>query len=144
MASVHDVAAAILERRGPMDTWRLQKLVYYCQAWHLVWEGRPLFPEPIEAWANGPVSRDLYRQHVGRFVVSDWPRGNSANLTPDEISTIDAVLKTYGDKSGHFLSALSHREPPWRDARKGIPEGERGKVVIPLDAMAEYYGSLVQ
>jgi uncharacterized phage-associated protein len=144
MASVHDVAAAILERRGPMDTWRLQKLVYYCQAWHLVWEGRPLFPEQTEAWANGPVSRDLYRQHVGKFQVSDWPKGRSANLKPDEITTIDAVLKTYGDKSGHFLSILTHREPPWRDARIGLSEGERGNRVIPLGVMAEYYGGLVK
>lgn len=144
MASVHDVAAAILQRQGRMETWRLQKLVYYSQAWHLVWEGRPLFDEPIEAWANGPVVKKLYAQHVGKFEVEDWQWANPKKLSPDESSTIDAVLRTYGDKSGHFLSALTHREPPWRDARVGIPEGERGNVEISLGAMAEYYGGLVK
>jgi uncharacterized phage-associated protein len=36
MASVHDVAAEVLANGGKMTTWKLQKLVYYCQAWHVV------------------------------------------------------------------------------------------------------------
>ena len=55
MMTVLDVAAYILERQGSMTTMKLQKLVYYCQAWSLVWDERPLFDESIEAWANGPV-----------------------------------------------------------------------------------------
>ncbi|MBQ1164348.1 DUF4065 domain-containing protein, partial [Streptomyces sp. A73] len=35
--------------------------------YHLAWEGRPLFREPFEAWANGPVVYDLYDQHRGRY-----------------------------------------------------------------------------
>ena len=61
MASVFDVAAYILERQGPMTTWKLQKLVYYSQAWSLVWDDDVLFPEEIEACANGPVVRELPR-----------------------------------------------------------------------------------
>ena len=74
MATVHDVAAAILEREGPMTAMKLQKLVYYCQAWHLVWDEEPLFPERIEAWANGPVVHALYDKHRGSFTVSSWKR----------------------------------------------------------------------
>jgi uncharacterized phage-associated protein len=59
MASAHDVAAYILSRQGRMTAMKLQKLVYYSQAWSVVWDERPLFPEKIEAWANGPVVRDL-------------------------------------------------------------------------------------
>jgi hypothetical protein len=33
----------------------------------------PLFPNPIEAWANGPVVRDLPVQHRGRFTIDGWP-----------------------------------------------------------------------
>ncbi|WP_307850044.1 MULTISPECIES: type II toxin-antitoxin system antitoxin SocA domain-containing protein [unclassified Saccharopolyspora] len=42
-----------------MTAMKLQKLVYYSQAWHLVWDERPLFDEPVQAWANGPVVPDL-------------------------------------------------------------------------------------
>jgi uncharacterized phage-associated protein len=143
MAKVDDVAAAVLERTGPVDTWRFQKLIYYCQAWHLVWEGRPLFDPRVEAWANGPVVPWLYRQHRGQFVLGDWPSGSSVGLAEDETSTIDAVLKTYGDKTGHWLSILTHSEPPWRNARRGLSAGERGQKEITKEAMAEYYGSLV-
>ncbi len=143
MARADDVAAAILRRTGPLNTWKLQKLVYYCQAWHLVWDDEPLFADRIEAWANGPVVPWLYRQHRQRYEVADWPTGDPARLTPTEMSTIDAVLDEYGDKPGHWLSALTHREPPWQRARKGLAEGERGQREITKQAMSEYYGSLV-
>jgi len=67
MASAHDVARYILERAGQMSAMKLQKLVYYSQAWHLVWRSRPLFPETVEAWAKGPVVRELYNVHRGYF-----------------------------------------------------------------------------
>jgi uncharacterized phage-associated protein len=143
MGKVDDVAAAILVRRGKMETWRLQKLVYYCQAWHLVWEGRPLFHDRIEAWANGPVVPALYRQHRGQYQVASWAKGNADSLTDDNVSTIDAVLEAYGDKTGYWLSQLTHKEPPWRNARRGLGDGERGEAEITKEAMSEYYGSLV-
>ena len=31
-----------------MSPWRLQKLVYYSQAWALVWDDKPLFRTRIE------------------------------------------------------------------------------------------------
>ena len=55
MATAHDVAAYILQKKGEMTAMKLQKLVYYSQAWSVVWDERPLFHEKIEAWANGPV-----------------------------------------------------------------------------------------
>ncbi len=70
MAQVADVAAYILEKCGPMTAMKLQKLVYYSQAWHLVWTEKPLFDNRIEAWANGPVVWELYdlpRTLLGRI-----------------------------------------------------------------------------
>lgn len=55
MATVFDVAQYILERLGQTTAIKLEKLVYYAQAWHLVWEDTPLFASRIEAWANGSV-----------------------------------------------------------------------------------------
>lgn len=143
MAKVDDVAAAILERQGPMSTWKLQKLVYYCQAWHLVWEEEPLFADAVEAWANGPVVRSLYNRHRGQFTVGSWPQGDPRRLTEDERTSIEAVLTTYGSMSAADLSALTHRETPWRLARVGMQDGERGNTPIPHDSMAEYYGGLI-
>jgi len=142
MATVDDVAAAILARTGVIDTWKLQKLTYYSQAWHLVWEGGRLFPERIEAWANGPVAPALYQKHRQRYSVSSWPAGDSSVLKANEIESIDAVIKFYGDKTGPQLSELTHREKPWKDARRGLASGERGNKEITKAAMLEYYSSI--
>lgn len=139
MATVHDVAAYILHQCGRMTTWKLQKLVYYSQAWNLVWEESPLFAERIEAWANGPVCPDLYERHKGKFDLSSWRYGDPEQLSESERETVDAVLQYYGDKSAQWLSDLTHAERPWQEARRGLREGERGNHEIPLDAMAEYY-----
>ncbi len=143
MVNVSDVAAFILRDRPQMTAMKLEKLVYYAQAWSLVWDERPLFPERIEAWANGPVCPDLYRLHQGRFQVGPGDiLGNPDAIDTDGQETIRAVLGFYGDKSAQWLSDLTHSEDPWRDARRGLSDGERGQVEITHAAMAEYYGGL--
>lgn len=125
-----------------MSTWKLQKLVYYSQAWHMTWEETPLFPERFEAWANGPVAPDLYRVHRGKFQIANWPKGDMRVLRVDEKESINVVLKHYGAQSASWLRELTHREQPWLDARSGLPPGQRGNRVITPGAMAAYYGSL--
>lgn len=144
MASVFDVAQYILEQRGRMTAWKLQKLVYYGQAWSLVWDEEPLFPERIEAWANGPVVPELYRVHRGKFNVQKIGSGDASRLSDEQVETIDAVIETYGDKGSEYLKNLTHRESPWLDARTkaGLHEGERGNAQITLGAMMDYYDDL--
>jgi len=144
MVDVRDVAQYILERRGRTTTWKLQKLVYYCQAWSLVWDDEALFPDNIEAWADGPVVRRLYDIHAGNFTISRVTGGDSSRLNKTQRETIDAVLDAYGSKTSAWLRSLTHSEAPWKETRRraGLSEGERGNAVIPLDVMAEFYGSL--
>jgi len=142
MASAHDVAAYILKKCGEMTAMKLEKLAYYCQAWSLVWDERPMFRQRIEAWANGPVVPALYREHRGKFKVRSWPSGSPSVLTQDERDTADAVLGYYGKMSSQWLSDLTHSEAPWRDARKGLAPGERGANEITRAAMHEYYSGL--
>lgn len=141
--AILDVAKFILEKCGPMSAMKLQKLAYYSQAWQLVWEDEPLFPERIEAWANGPVSPALYEQHRGMFTVtSNDIDGDSTKLSDQQIESINKVIEFYGDKSAQWLSELTHIERPWLDARKGVAVGVRSNQEISLASMAEYYGSL--
>ena len=143
MAKVHDVAAYIIFKKRPIDAMKLQKLLYYCQAWSLVWDECPLFNSKIEAWANGPVVRDVFKTYQGEYKISAEKLGDRTALKAVEQETVDAVLKFYGDKTGFYLSELTHQEKPWREARKGLGPGERGDTEITKAAMAEYYGSLV-
>lgn len=142
--SAHDVAAYILQQGGSMTAMKLQKLLYYSQAWSLVWDEAPLFNEPIEAWANGPVIREIYDLHREKFIVDTWPQGDPRKLSGPQRDTVDAVLEHYGKKPAQYLSDLTHQERPWRDARRGMPDGSRGNIQISIANMAEYYGSLEQ
>lgn len=152
MATADDVAAAVIEylRRDAapgtwsVDTFKLQKLVYYCQAWHLVWDDEELFSEPIEAWAGGPVVRTLYDKHRGKYAVSSWAWGDVSQLSESQRETVSVVVDAYGKFTGRQLSALTHSERPWRDARRGLGPGERGNRVISLSEMADFYSALDQ
>ena len=145
MVSVLDVAAYILRQfPQPIPAMKLQKLVYYAQAWSLVWDDQPMFKERIEAWANGPVVRQLYGLHRGQFLVRRIPGGFSRRLNLTQRETVGAVLDFYGGKSSQWLSNLTHMEKPWRDARArhNLREGERGNAVIRHADMADYYSGL--
>lgn len=143
MATVFDVAAFILNNTGAMPAMKLHKLLYYCQAWSLVWDEEPLFNEPIEAWASGAVVRELYDAHQGLFKISkdDLSKGDPTVFTPTQRETIEEVLTSYGKKSTQWLSDLIHNEDPWSLARKGLQPNERGNKVISLASMAEYYSA---
>ena len=143
MATVHDVAAYILNRTGPLSTLKLQKLVYYAQAWSLVWDGDVLFESRIEAWANGPVCPDLFQAHRGQYRVGPSEiQGDPAKLTKDQSETVEGILRFYGDKQPTWLSELTHSEAPWRDARQGIADGVPSSREISREAMLNYYSSL--
>ena len=144
MASVNDVAKYVLMKLGKITTMKLEKEVYYCQAWSLGWDGEPLFDEDFQAWANGPVCPELFHRHKGKFVVdeslfSDIP---NYNFTDTQKETLDAVLDYYGDKEPQWLSELTHKEAPWRQARAGIPLGESCDRIIEKESMQQYYGGL--
>jgi len=143
MATVFDVADYILAHLGPMSAMKLQKLVYYSQAWSLVWDDRELFSDDIEAWANGPVVRQLYDRHRGLFSLPPgFFGGDPSALDTEQRETLKVVLGYYGDKDAQWLSDLTHIEAPWRDARANLPDGARSTRIITKAALAEYYGSL--
>ncbi len=147
MATVFDVAKYILQKTGPLATMKLQKLVYYAQAWSTVWDDppdAPLFEEPVQAWAFGPVVAVLFEAHKGHYAVNAdfFNQGDVPRLSPAQKATIDAVLEFYGGRTAQWLTNLTHSEAPWILARKGVPEGERGSAEITLESMSLYYACL--
>lgn len=141
MASVLDVARYVITKKHPLTIMKMQKLVYYCQAWSLARDDAPLFPEEFEAWANGPVCPQLYERQKGSFLfnedfLSDQPE---YHFTEDELETMDIVLICYGDDSPEQLSLLVHSELPWKIACGSTPLGEPCRTVITKESMMYYY-----
>lgn len=137
MTSVADTAQFILEAHGPMTTMKLQKLVYYSQAWSTVWDDDRIFPEAIQAWKNGPVVPELWQMTRGQFRIERLDAGNSENLSQTNKDTISRVIAFYGNKDAQWLSDLTHMEDPWKQAfARGV------NTEITLESMSEYYSSL--
>lgn len=132
-----DVARYILRHAGPMTTMKLQKLVYYAQAWSLAWDGVPLFSDPIEAWKYGPVVRSLFESHRGRHWIRDI-EGSDAALSSDQQDTVDAVLERYGPLTAEVLSELTHAETPWSAARQASDTA-----VVEWEALRTYYQAVL-
>lgn len=139
VAEVHDVAAALLAEVGPVTTMKLQKLVYYSQAWHLVFHGEVLFGDAIEAWPQGPVTRSLYDKHRRQRQVSHWPYGDSSTLTAPEKQTVRWVAEKYGPFSAESLSQMTHMETPWRIARGLLSPDEHCSTPIDRQQMKHFY-----
>ena len=143
MASVFEVAGYVLNNREQTTAWQLQKLCYYSKAWSLALNNEPLFPEHFGAWKNGPVCRPLYKEHEGmRIIPKKKFTCNDDIFNDEEIAVIKSVLQKYGKMSGDELSEMTHRELPWKAARKafdfyqGSPEGR-------TTVSAELYGYTV-
>ena len=126
---------------------KLQKLVYYSQAWQLAWEEQQLFDEPIEAWAGGPVCPQLYTRHKGKFnIVSDiFEQDDVDSLTAEEKHTVDLIISFYGAHTAQWLSDLTHLEAPWKQARAraNAPPGAICHEEITFADMGEYYSGLM-
>ncbi len=80
-----------------MSTWKLQKLCYYCQAWHYTWTEHRLIEENFPAWRNAPVCPELYEVLKNRFMINaeDFKFGDSSKLDADEKESVDVLLKDY-------------------------------------------------
>ena len=144
MATVFDVAKYILDKYGAMSAMKLQKLIFYSQAMSLVWDDVPLFEEEFEAWAKGPVCRELFSAHKGKFMLNDSSFLNPYNpdvsrLNPEQKETIDVVVKSLIDLPPYRLSDIVHQEKPWLEARGNCPAGAKCTNIIPKTAMLEYY-----
>jgi uncharacterized phage-associated protein len=137
MPMARDVAAYILDQHGPMTAMKLQKLVYYSQAWAIVWDDAALFSEEIEAWKNGPVVRDLWESHRGQYRVTEIANGDASALDSAQSDTVDVVLAFYGDKNAQWLSDLTHLEDPWKEAWEKGPNS-----IITKESLSEYYSSI--
>lgn len=119
---------------------RLQKLLYYVQAWHLAVTDEPLFDDQIKAWRQGPVVPQVWHtrqdEETRRPSVQDTEHVHLDDLASD---LIDLVLMNYGSLSGEELSVLTHAERPWLDARGDLPEDAHSQEPVSTDAMARYY-----
>jgi uncharacterized phage-associated protein len=141
--NIADTIIALSRNRGSEITnLKLQKLMYYAQAWNLVFTGSPLFLESVEAWVHGPVVPSIFR----RFRDYGWSPIDCHVEPVEDGATrthITAVLDAYGKFSATQLERITHRESPWIDARQGLEPDMPSRNVITHSSMRDYYSKRV-
>lgn len=122
---------------------KLQKLVYYAQAWHLALYESPLFAEDFQAWIHGPVIPSLYQ----KYKPFGW-QPISAEVNPDlpkaTVQFLNDVADEYFACDAYELEQMTHAEFPWMQARRGLPPDAPSEAVIQKRWMQEYYRARVQ
>lgn len=137
------IADRIIDFCGKHGDWvtnlRLQKLLYYVQAWHLALHDRPLFQERFEAWIRGPVQPEVYARYI-RFGIAPIDQPQSNWQLPKRVdSHIDDVMDAYGSFSSFDLERLACDEQPWRNARMGVAPDEPSTEIIDMETMKTFY-----
>lgn len=144
MLSAKDIANYFLTLADPeigegISNLKLQKLCYYAQGFYLAIYDKPLFDEPIRAWAHGPVVESLYREYKD-YEANIIPIPDDIDLSIYEPATqefLNEVYSVYGQYSAWKLRNMTHEEPPWKEAYKA------GASIISHDSMKAYFATLV-
>lgn len=125
----------------PVTNKKLQKLLYYAQAWSLTLKDEPMFKQDIEAWVHGPAVRDVYMEYKNFGFSPIKKKVDLENLKiPDaKIALLEDVWGVYGKFDGNYLEMLTHSEKPWQDARRGMEADVSSDKVIENDSMRAFY-----
>lgn len=122
---------------------KLQKLLYYAQAWNLVFNNKKIFDESIEAWVHGPAIPIVYSKYKGfgfNNIVEKIDDAEFTRLSATEKKLLDGIWKIYGRYDADYLEMLSHNEEPWITARNQVQPYETSTNIITSESMKSYYG----
>lgn len=132
------------ERGDLLTPLKLQKLMFYADAWSLALYGNELTPERFQAWVHGPVALSQYH----RFKENRWRPILDDIQKPQYSEAVTAhlreVVDIFGVETGPALEIMTHQERPWIEARGGIPDDEPCNNFISKDVTKEFYASLAE
>ena len=126
---------------------RLQKLLYYVQAWYLVNTNTPLFSDEFEAWVHGPVIPSIYHDYKRAAVTAISIITPITELrdefTKEQVELIETILQEYMQYTPYSLELMTHNEDPWKIARGNCAPTDSCNNKISLEDMKQYYGKRI-
>lgn len=144
--SVHQVADLFLSNvdvsaGDSITSLKLQKLCYFAQAISLAENQCPIFAEPIEAWAHGPVVPILYRRfkQYGWQSIDPTDTKNKPRLNGNHAPLVKKIWDVLSPFSAKALEKITHNHAPWLNAYGDTPSGGRCDVVIEQNDIETFY-----
>ena len=128
-----------------INIYKLQKLVYYAQAWHLGIYGTPLFDADFQAWIHGPVIPDLLEKYQRQFSWEPILEKVEQPKLPEQIGEFLAeVAEAYFKFDDETLERMICSEMPWLEARGDLLRDESCHAIISQESMKKYYSARVK
>lgn len=131
------------ETGDPVTNLRLQKLVYYAQAWYLANYEKPLFSAEFEAWVHGPVIPELYHEYKvckSHHIETELSLEKvERRFDDDTLDFLREMADVYMPFTTYHLERMTHLEEPWIAARGGLPADAVCNNIIPKQSMSVYY-----
>lgn len=121
---------------------KLQRLLYYVQAYHLITFDIPAFSERLEAWKFGPVQPGVYREYK---IFGYEPIMLKINIDEEEeiplniIKSVAHVIEEKGDATAFALHENTTTEDPWMKARNGLDDTAHSSNEITKESIASYF-----
>lgn len=146
--SVEAVANYIMNwfnaRSESVTNLKMQKLVYFAQGFVLAELRHPLFREKLEAWAYGPVVRELYlklNKYQSAPITAPLDCDDFIEKDSREGQQIERMLRMLGHLTATQLVKLSHQKnTPWDATME-----QDGKFsVIPLWRILDYFSDALK
>ncbi len=123
---------------------KLQKLIFYSQAWSLALNRTAIFEEDFQAWAHGPVLPEVYHAYKG-FGFNSLPSCECENNINAEVEEIlEEVKRVYGELSARKLEELTHSEDPWKEVRGTLPSEAACNKIISKESLVSYYSKMYE
>lgn len=137
---VADLILDFCQEHGDLVTnLRLQRLLYFAQGWYLGLHGKKLYPEPLQAWASGPIQPDVYARFAS-FGALPISNASFKWRVPENVrSHIRELMEVYGSFSSFDLQRIACDEEPWREARKGLAHDAPSSNIIDTATLRRVY-----
>ncbi len=117
---------------------KLQKLLYYVEAWFLANFDKPLFEISPQAWTHGPVYRPIFDKYK-KYRWESLPAERNVSMSKDLTSFVRAVYDEYGQFSAKKLELMTHSEDPWKNTRGSLPLEARCETPMDKLFIRNYY-----
>lgn len=125
-----------------MTHLKLQKLIYFSQAWHLANLNKPLFQEDMEAWTHGPVTPSIWHAYKN-YQWDPLPPGKEPKIEKPVIGFLNAIYNRYGKFNAKELERITHQHEPWRVTRGDLPLEAKCTDPIKKKLMRDFYANRI-
>ncbi len=134
-----EAVSTAVEEPGFLTALQLQKLLYFVQGWSLAERGVPLFAEPIKAWREGPVVREVWDEfkRFGRRPI-ELEEPPQSILSDTERELVAQVWEAYKRYSAWGLRDMTHDDPAWKDSYRPDASGLCDRTMS-LDAIRQSF-----